>query len=59
MVPGDEESLQERENLCLANGFNMSDSFWGIMRYAVKENHRVVLLDCDAEVTEGLPVNDW
>jgi len=59
MVPGDEESLEERMNLCKQQDFGMSDSFWKIMSHAVRNDHRVILLDCDADVVEGFIEHDW
>jgi hypothetical protein len=39
--------------------YEMSDSFYSLLRYAFDNGYRFLYIDRDADVIEGLQVNDW
>lgn len=59
LVPSDEEAMVSRSEVCEEKGYQMSEDFWGVIEYAIKNGHRVILLDCDADEVDQLPVHSW
>ena len=58
ILPVEEEYFQLTREDC-EKDYDMSESFWKMMRHAFDNKYRAILLDCDAEVIEGLPTNNW
>lgn len=59
VLPQEEEYFNMIRENCEELEYAFSESFWQMMKYAFDNRYRAILLDRDADVVEGLTVNDW
>ena len=52
-------SLEETETECQRLGYNLSDNFWKILRYAKAHGYRCVYFDCDVAPSDDFETFDW
>lgn len=59
VLPVEREYFNRLREECEEEHYKLSESFWKLMQYAFDNKHRVVIIDRDAEVIDGLDEHDW